>query len=303
MSATVSRRPGPLFQAKDLIHSLPFILIHLACFAAFWTGVDWKAIALCVSLFLLRKFGITAGYHRYFSHKSFKTSRAFQFVLAWLGCSATQKGPLWWASHHRGHHQNSDGAADIHSPARDGFWWSHIGWVMSGVYDETDFKRIPDYARYPELRWMNRHHVVPPIVLAVLCWLIGGTKGLVWGFCISTTILWHTTFFINSACHMIGRRLFPTKDDSRNSLLMALLTLGEGWHNNHHYYPSSVNQGFYWWEIDVSYYVLRGLAALGIVWDLRRPPARVLALGRALRAGETPETSLRYPAGRTELSF
>jgi stearoyl-CoA desaturase (delta-9 desaturase) len=166
---------------------------------------------------------------------------------------------------------------------RDGFWWSHVGWILSGRYDETDVKRIPDFFRFPELRWLNRFHLVPPAALAVGCFLLHGWAGLVWGFFFSTTILWHTTFLINSACHLIGRRRFPSRDTSRNSWVLSLLTLGEGWHNNHHYFPSSVNQGFYWWEIDVTDYLLRGLARLGLVWELRRPPERVLALGRRPR--------------------
>jgi stearoyl-CoA desaturase (Delta-9 desaturase) len=268
---------------RDIFRSTPFFLVHFACLGALWTGVDLTAALMCAGLFLIRKFGITGGYHRYFSHRSFKTGRVMQFVLAWLGCASTQKGPLWWASHHRSHHQDSDGESDVHSPVRDGFWWSHVGWILSDKYNSTDFRIIPDFARFPELRWLNRFHLVPPVSLAVACLAFHGWSGLVWGYFISTVILWHTTFFINSLCHLFGRRYFPTKDTSRNSLLLALVTLGEGWHNNHHYYPSSVNQGFYWWEIDITYYVLRLMSGLGLVWDLRRPPARVLALGREVR--------------------
>jgi len=266
----------------DVLASLPFVFVHLACLAAFMVGVDWTAGLMCAGLFFIRKFGITGGYHRYFSHRSYKAGRVMQFVLAWLGCAATQKGPLWWAAHHRRHHQNSDQMDDIHSPKRDGFWWSHVGWILSNKYDETDYKTIPDFAKYPELRWMNKYFLVPPVTLAVACYLFHGWMGLVWGFFISTTILWHTTFFINSLCHMFGKRRFPTKDTSTNSLILALVTMGEGWHNNHHFYPSSVNQGFYKREIDLSYYVLKALSWVGLVWDLKKPPQRVLDLGRRI---------------------
>lgn len=262
--------------------SIPFFLVHIACLGAFWTGVDWTALWMCLGLFVARKFGITGGFHRYFSHATFKTGRGMQFILALLGTSATQKGPLWWASHHRVHHQNSDQPSDVHSAVRDGFWWSHVGWILSSKYDETDMRLIPDFARYPELRWLNRFHIIPPVVLAVLCFRFHGWMGLVWGFFISTTLLWHTTFLINSACHLFGKRRFPTKDTSRNSLFFALLTMGEGWHNNHHYHPSSTNQGFYWWEIDVTYYILKVLSWFGLVWNIRKPPERILEMGRRL---------------------
>lgn len=262
--------------------SIPFFLAHIACLAAFWTGVDWIAFSMFIGLFLIRKFGVTAGYHRYFSHKAFKTSRLGQFLLALLATTSTQKGPLWWAAHHRLHHRSSDQAADIHSPQRDGFWWAHVGWILSSRYDETEFSVIPDFAKYPELRWLNKFHVIPPIALAVLCFAAYGWMGLIWGYFISTTLLWHTTFFINSACHIFGKRRFPTKDTSKNSMLLALVTLGEGWHNNHHYHPSSVNQGFYWWEIDVTLYALKALSWVGLVWDLRKPPERIIEMGRRL---------------------
>jgi stearoyl-CoA desaturase (delta-9 desaturase) len=239
-------------------------------------GVDWKAIALCVFFFLIRKFGITGGYHRYFSHRSFKTSRAFQFVLAYLGGMATQKGALWWAAHHRHHHKHSDTDEDIHSAERDGFWWSHVGWVLSEEYDTYDEKSIGDLTKYPELMWLEKYHFVPPITLALFCYLVYGWMGLIWGYCASTVILWHTTFAINSFCHLIGHRRYETGESSKNSLWLAIVTLGEGWHNNHHHYPISCRQGFYWWEIDVTYYCIWLLSKVGIVWDIKAPPKRLL---------------------------
>jgi stearoyl-CoA desaturase (delta-9 desaturase) len=251
---------------------VPFIGLHLACFAVFVTGVDVTAVVLCGVTYLVRMFGITAGYHRYFAHRSYKTSRAFQFVLACLGCSAAQKGPLWWTAQHRHHHRYSDTPEDRHSPVAHSFWWSHIGWVLSPDSEATDEGQVKDLSRYPELRWLERHSWVPPLVLAGLCFLVGGWSGLVWGFFVSSVLSHHATFTVNSICHIWGWRRYATADASRNNLFVALLTLGEGWHNNHHHYQSSANQGFRWWEIDVSYYLIRLLACVRLVWDVRKPP-------------------------------
>lgn len=266
-------------QAEDhveLVKSIPFFAVHLACLGVFWTGVSWKALALCLALFYIRMFGITAGYHRYFSHRSYRTGRFFQFVLAWMGCSAVQKGPLWWAAYHRHHHQHSDQEHDVHSPERKGFWWSHVGWILCRKYESTDYDAIKDFAKYPELRFLNNYHVLPGVILAIACYLWMGWQGLVWGFFVSTVLLYHVTFMINSLCHMFGKIRYKISDTSRNSLILALLTMGEGWHNNHHYYATSANMGFFWWEIDLSFYVLRFFSLLGIVWDLKKPPERVL---------------------------
>jgi stearoyl-CoA desaturase (delta-9 desaturase) len=254
--------------------------MHLACLTALIVGVDTTAVVLCVAAYLIRMFGITAGYHRYFSHRAFKTNRLVQFVLAWLGCSALQKGPLWWAGHHRRHHRFSDTPDDPHSPHVTSFWWSHVGWVMTPEHENTHWEELNDWAKYPELRWLDRWHWVPGIVLAVLCWLIGGWTGLVWGFVVSTVVLYHCTFTINSLSHLIGSRRYATPDDSRNNLALALLTLGEGWHNNHHHYPSSANQGFFWWEVDISYYAICLLGLCGLAWDIRKPGAKALAFRR-----------------------
>ncbi|HEX5065021.1 MAG TPA: acyl-CoA desaturase, partial [Myxococcota bacterium] len=232
--------------------------LHAACLLAFVTGVSAANIALFLATFWLRMFGITGGYHRYFAHKTYKTSRPFQFALAFLACSATQKGPLWWAGHHRGHHKYADKPGDTHSP-REGVYYAHQGWIFDRRWDATPIDRIGDFAAYPELVWLNKYHVVAPALLALGCYLLGGFSGLVWGFVISTVALWHATYCVNSVCHIWGKRRYQTSDTSRNNWLMALLTLGEGWHNNHHYYCASTRQGFRWWEIDVTYYALRGL--------------------------------------------
>lgn len=256
---------------------IPFVLLHVACLGVFFTGVSLWAILLGIFLYGARMWGLTAGYHRYFSHRSFKTSRFFQFVLAWIGCSALQKGPLWWAAHHRRHHKYSDQEGDIHSPVQEGFWRSHVGWILTEKYHETDIEAIKDFAKYPELRWLNNNHWVPGIVLAVCCFLLLGWQGLFWGFFVSTVVLYHGTFSINSLAHVWGSRRYATTDDSRNNFFLALITGGEGWHNNHHHYMASVKQGFYWWEIDFSYYILKVLSWIRVVRDLRMPPPHLLA--------------------------
>jgi stearoyl-CoA desaturase (Delta-9 desaturase) len=266
----------------------------------FFTGVHTLDVVVCVMLYFIRMFGITAGYHRYFAHRAYKTTRWFQFVLAWLGCMAMQKGPLWWASHHRNHHKYSDTEQDTHSPhTGGGIWWSHIGWVLTDRFDETKWNDIHDFSRFPELRVMNALYWIPGILLGVFCWFLGGYSMtmaslfdpsitdvgfsyprawscLVVGFLISTVVLYHGVFTVNSLCHLFGSRRYETTDQSKNNWYVALITLGEGWHNNHHHYQSSANQGFYWWEVDVSYYIIKFLSVFGFVWDVRKPPRKFL---------------------------
>ena len=271
----------------DIIYpdAIPFVLVHLACFGAIWTGVSWAMVALCLGLYVLRMFAITAGYHRYFSHRSFKTSRWFQFVLAFLAQSTSQKSVIWWAVLHRHHHKHSDTELDVHSPRQRGFWYSHVGWIFDQRYEQVDPSQAPDLARYPELLFLLRYEQLPSIVLAVACWLAFGWEGLVVGFFWSTVLLYHGTFFINSLAHVHGKQRYATGDDSRNNWWLAIITLGEGWHNNHHAYQRSARQGFRWWELDVTYYILKGLEALRLVYDMGKPPADVVentrALGRA----------------------
>ncbi len=237
--------------------AVPFILIHLACFAAIWTGVTWEAVALCITLYWLRIFAIGAGYHRYFSHRAYSTSRVFQFVLAFLAQSSAQKSVLWWASKHRHHHLHSDTEQDVHSPRHAGFIYSHLGWIFARKHDNPDYALVSDLMRYPELMWLHRLELVPPILLAVLCFLIAGWPGLIVGFLWSTVLVYHATFCINSLAHVVGRTRYVTGDDSRNNWLLAIFTMGEGWHNNHHAYQSSARQGFRPWEIDPTYYILK----------------------------------------------
>jgi stearoyl-CoA desaturase (Delta-9 desaturase) len=254
----------------------PFWGVHIAAVVgAIWIGWSWAAFAWLAGGYLVRMFAITAGFHRYFAHRTFKTSRAFQFVLALLGMSAAQQGPLWWAAHHRRHHKHSDEPGDVHSPRQRGFLWSHVGWILGMRHTRTDLARIQDLACYPELRFLNRFDNLLVVAFSVLLFLIGGPLALVWGGFVPLVLCWHATFCINSLAHVWGRRRYATSDDSRNNFVLAMLTLGEGWHNNHHHYQRSARQGFYWWEVDISYYVLKLLERLHIVWDVKGVPLHV----------------------------
>ncbi|MCS6770759.1 MAG: acyl-CoA desaturase [Kiritimatiellae bacterium] len=280
-----------LFGDEDnitLIQSTPLLFMHVMALGVFFVPFSWAAVAACAATYAIRVFALTAGYHRYFSHNSFKTSRVFQFILAFLGGTAAQLGPLWWAAHHRYHHQHADTENDIHSPITKGVFRAHMGWIMCKKYAKTELDRIPDFAKYPELRFLDRFHSIPPMVLAGSLFAIGewlaaarpawGTTGwqfVFWGFFLSSVFVYHATFCINSLTHMVGKRRFNTSDHSRNSFILALITFGEGWHNNHHRYPVAARQGLYWWEIDITYYILKVLSWLGIVWDLRGHPAKL----------------------------
>ena len=256
--------------------SAPFLVAHAVPLAALASGISTKAVVLAGVLFVTRMWFITAGYHRYFAHRSFETSRPLQAVLAFGGLTAAQKGPLWWAAAHRAHHRHADTDRDPHSPQK-GFWWSHVGWVLSGRYGTTDGDAVADLARYPELRFLDRHDWIGPWALAILAWAVAGWSGLVIGFFASTVLLWHATFAVNSLAHLVGARRYATADSSRNLLPLAVLTLGEGWHNNHHHHPAAARQGFRWWQLDVTYWTLHALRRLGLVWAIREPPATALA--------------------------
>ena len=271
------------------IRCIPLIALHISCLGVIWVGVSPIAVYMAIGLYLLRMLAVTGFYHRYFSHRTFKTSRAAQFIFALIGCTAVQRGPLWWAGHHRSHHQYSDTERDIHSP-RHGFLWSHMGWFACEAGYFTKFEKVQDLAKFPELRFLNRYDNLVPICFAVILFCFGhylnvyypafetsGAQLLVWGFCISTVALLHGTLTINSLSHKWGTQRFDTGDDSRNNWVLAMITLGEGWHNNHHRYPHATRQGFYWWEIDLTYYVLKVLSWLHIIWDLKPVPRSIRA--------------------------
>jgi stearoyl-CoA desaturase (delta-9 desaturase) len=262
----------------DIIYpsAIPFVLVHLACFGAIWSGVTWPAVILCATLYWVRIFAIGAGYHRLFSHRAYSTSRVFRFILAVVAQSTAQKSVLWWAAKHRHHHLHSDTEQDVHSPRHTGFIYSHLGWIFSRRHDTFDETAVSDLMRYPEMRWLHTFEIVPAILLAGLCFLIAGWSGLFVGFFWSTVLVYHATFCINSLAHVRGSTRYVTGDDSRNNWLLAVFTMGEGWHNNHHAFQSSARQGFRWWEVDPTYYILKALSWTGIVWDLRMPPAQVV---------------------------
>lgn len=281
--------PPEVIRAKpdrfELSRFIPFVILHVGCIGVIWVGWSFTAVAIAIALYFIRMFFITGFYHRYFCHKSYKTSRFGQFAIALLGLTAVQRGPLWWAGNHRHHHAHSDEETDLHSPAIKGFWWAHIGWMTSERNYPTDYSRVKDLSKYPELVFLNRFDLIGPLLLIVSLYSLGsalhhfapglhttGWQLIIWGFFISTVCVFHGTCCINSFTHIIGSRRYPTTDDSRNSFILALVTLGEGWHNNHHRYQHTARQGFYWWEIDPTYYTLKVLSWLGIIWDLRPIP-------------------------------
>lgn len=282
---TVEKRGKP-----QLKQEIGFIILHLIPVLGFWTGATMFDWMLCIALYFVRMFWVTGGYHRYFAHRSYQTSRFFQFIIAFMAQTSLQKGALWWASHHRVHHRTSDTPKDPHSMKLYGFWYSHIGWIMGPDYKITDYKIINDYAKYPELVWLNKYHLIPPFMLALGVWMVGavvntgglenmftlpGLSSLVIGFFLSTVILYHGTFSINSIMHKFGNQRYASNDESKNNLLLALITLGEGWHNNHHYYEVAARQGFFWWEIDITFYILKVFSWFGLVWDLKGVPNHI----------------------------
>jgi stearoyl-CoA desaturase (delta-9 desaturase) len=291
--ADIESLPTGNAKKVDWLRIVPLIFLHLMCLGVIWVGWSWTAVGVAALLYFVRMFAITGFYHRYFSHKAFKTSRFWQFIFGALGNASVQRGPLWWAAHHRHHHRYTDQEDDVHSPSLHGFWWSHIGWLTSKANFPTKNTYVKEWTKYPELRWLNRFDTVVAIILALALYIVGavlerfaphlGTNGmqlLIWGFFISTVVLLHATVTINSFDHMYGSRRYNTPDTSRNNVLLAFVTLGEGWHNNHHHYAVSARQGFFWWEIDITYYLLVFMSWLGIVRDLRPVPEHVLNKNR-----------------------
>lgn len=308
----------PEVRRKPILkQEIAFLTIHLLPLGALATGAtafDW---IMCAALYVIRMFWVTGGYHRYFAHKSYKTSRFFQFIIAFMAQTSAQKGALWWAAHHRHHHRHSDTPADPHSMKIYGFWYSHVGWIVGPDFKETDYKTIGDFAKYPELVWLNKHYLVAPTTLALGVmalggWVNGGSvlamfssagfSSLFIGFFLSTVILYHGTFSINSIMHKFGNQRYETGEESKNSLWLALLTLGEGWHNNHHYYETASRQGFFWWEIDITWYILKVLSWTGLIWDLKGVPKHVKLSKNRKHAQELKKQfdASRPPLARTE---
>ena len=278
MSSTSHRDDGDIVYPS----AIPFVLAHLACFGALWSGVTATSVWLAIGLYWLRMFAVTGGYHRYFSHRTYKTSRIGQFLLALLAQSTAQKSVFWWASKHRHHHRYADTEHDVHSPVQTSFAYSHVGWIFSRDHHVFDDSTIQDLTKFPELRWLHRFETAPAILLAVICYAIDGWAGLFVGFFWSTVAVYHGTFCINSLAHVHGDKHYVTGDESRNNWWLAIITMGEGWHNNHHAYQYSVRQGFRWWQIDPTYYIILGLSKLRLVWDLKQPPQAVIERSQAL---------------------
>ena len=271
-------------ERPNWLRIIPFLVMHLACVAVIWVGWSPVAVIVALAFYAVRMVGITAFYHRYFAHKAFKTGRITQFIFALIGSAATQRGPLWWASHHRHHHYYSDTEQDVHSP-RKGLFWSHMGWFLADKHFKTRLDLIPDFARFKELIVLDRFDMLVPIACMLLMFALGailnyffpslgtsGTQMLVWGYVISTVALLHATLCINSLAHRVGSRRFETADNSRNNLFLALITFGEGWHNNHHRFPNSARQGLKWWEIDMTYYLIKTMEKIGLVWSVKAGP-------------------------------
>lgn len=273
-----------------LSKEISFTIVHLLPLLAIYTGATFFDWMVCIFLYFMRMFWVTGGYHRYFAHRSYKTSRLFQFIIAFMAQTSAQKGALWWAGHHRVHHRTSDTFDDPHSMKHYGFWYSHVGWIIGPDYKETDYKVIADYSKYPELVWLNKHYLVPPVILALTVMALGGIVNggsvlamftsagfstLFIGFFLSTVLLYHGTFSINSIMHKFGNQRYVSNDESKNNLILALITMGEGWHNNHHYYEVAARQGFFWWEIDITYYILRTFAFCGLIWELKEVPDHI----------------------------
>lgn len=280
--------PNDKPQFINVAKQFVFWAVHLMCLFVFYVGFSWVALFVCLALYFVRMFGITAGFHRYFSHRSYKTSRWFQFLLGFLGTTSAQKGPIWWASHHRHHHRHSDTHEDIHSPVIHGIYYAHVGWVLSSEFVNTRKELVKDLLKFPEIKLLDKYNMVPPIMLGAFTFFLGsflesyfpglGTNAfqmLIWGFFVSTVLLYHGTFCINSLAHLVGNKRFKTDDDSRNHWLCSIITLGEGWHNNHHRYPGAERQGMFWYEFDIAHYVLRFFEFFGLVWDLRVHPDRL----------------------------
>lgn len=251
----------------------PILILHAAAIAGlFYFPITWQGVALCAFMYYWRMGALSTFFHRYFSHRAFKTGRPFQFVMALLGTMTFQNGVLWWAANHRHHHRYSDQPEDLHSPVQKGFWWSHMGWVLSYRSNETKFELIKDFTKFPEILWINRHWLLVDLVAGALFFLAFGFENFYWGVLLSTAILYHGTFTINSLAHTWGKRRYATTDTSRNNFFLAVIATGEGWHNNHHHYMSSARLGFFWWEFDPGFYALKILEKLGLVWDVREPP-------------------------------
>ena len=264
-----------------------FWLVQASAVLMFAVPFRWAFVALWAASHFSRALGLTLIFHRYLAHRAFQMNRVARFVWAFIGTAAMQKGPLWWAGHHVNHHRYADRDGDPHSPSVSGFYYAHIGWFLNDTrHDQLPPSNpvIRDFSKDFEIAWLERFFVVPPLLLAIAMFLAGGLPWLVWGFCVPTVTLAHSTFAINTINHMFGSRRFETLDASRNNLLTAFFAVGEGWHNNHHRYQRAARNGFYWWEFDPTWYVIRAMAAVGLVWGIQSVPTRIYEEARVVKA-------------------
>jgi stearoyl-CoA desaturase (Delta-9 desaturase) len=264
-----------------------FWLVQASALLVFAVPFRWAFIAIWAASHFIRAIGLTLAFHRYFAHRAFKMNRVARFAWAFIGTAAMQKGPLWWAGHHVNHHRFADRDGDPHSPMVSGVYYAHIGWFLNDAKNdrlEPTNPVIRDFRKAPEIVWLDKYFFVPPLLLAIVLYAIGDIPLLVWGFCLPTTTLAHATFAINTVNHMFGSRRFETVDESRNNPITAVFAVGEGWHNNHHRYQRAARNGFYWWEFDPTWYVIRAMAALGLVWDVQPVPKRIYDEARVVKA-------------------
>jgi len=247
-------------------------LLHLGCLGVFFVPFDSHAVAIFCGAYLIRGFGVSVIYHRYFAHRTFRTSRVMQFLFGLYGTTTVLGGPLWWAQTHREHHRHADTPDDIHSPRYQGFVYSHCGWFLTHAHRDVDLSKVSDLARFPEMMFLERWGGAFKLLYIGCAYWLFGVVGLVWGFFVPTVVVIQMVHWIQSVSHSLGGyRRYPTPDESRNHWLFGVVSMGEGFHHNHHAFPASARLGLLWWEIDVGYYLLVGLAWLRLIRDLRVP--------------------------------
>jgi fatty-acid desaturase len=257
-----------------------FIALHILAFTAFFF-FSWKALILAVIVYWIAgSLGIGMGYHRLLTHRGFKAPKWVEYFLTTCGTLAIEGGPIAWVATHRVHHQNTDKEGDPHSP-NDGGFFAHMGWIITGkamhARAEELLPFVPDLRKDKYYVWISKYHWVPPVVLAVIIYAAFGWSCLLWAVFLRTVAGLHSTWFVNSATHMWGSQRFLTGDSSTNSFWVAMLTFGEGWHNNHHASPQAARHGIAWYEIDMNWYGIRALKALGLAWDIKLPKAKLSA--------------------------
>ncbi len=248
------------------------VLLHIGAIAAFF-AFNWRAFAVAVFLYWVATgLGISMGYHRLHTHRSYKVPKWMEYFFAVCATMTLEGGPIFWTAIHRIHHQRSDQPGDPHSP-REGAWWAHVGWILMGETKHNNTKLLskytPDLAKDRFYVWLNGYHWLPNVVLAAILAVIGGLPMILWAVCFRVVFGLHATWLVNSATHMWGGRRFATRDDSRNNWWVALISFGEGWHNNHHAHPTSARHGLAWYEFDPSWLQIRLLARLGLAKSIQ----------------------------------